>query len=132
MPAGSQFFVKARTADSQWIRIETPDGVSGWIDAKATGLTAEQLEQLPVATTLTRLTDTPAPTVPPTETPTATSTATADQTAGTHAHAWPHAATGDAYLARPTAPRSTPIRPVSADAAGDTALTSSSAPTTVT
>ncbi len=74
LPAGSQFFVKARTADSQWVRIETPDGVNGWIDGKATGLTAEQLELLPAATTLTRLTDTPAPTTPPTEAPTDTAT----------------------------------------------------------
>ena len=43
LPAGSQFFVKARTADSQWIRIETPDGVTGWIDAKATGLTGRDI-----------------------------------------------------------------------------------------
>ena len=43
MPAGSQFFVKARTADAQWVRIETPDGVTGWIDAKATGLKPAQL-----------------------------------------------------------------------------------------
>ena len=74
LPAGSQFFVKARTADAQWVRIETPDGVTGWIDAEATGLTPEQLEQLPAATTLTRLTDTPTPTVPPTDTPTSTPT----------------------------------------------------------
>jgi tRNA A-37 threonylcarbamoyl transferase component Bud32 len=74
LPAGAQFFVKARTADGQWVRIETLDGVTGWIDAQATGLAAEQLAQLPVATTLTRLTDTPTATAPPTDAPTATPT----------------------------------------------------------
>jgi serine/threonine-protein kinase len=79
LPAGAQFFVKARTADLAWVRIETLDGVTGWIDANATGLTADQLGQLPVATTLTRLTDTPTATVPPTDVPTATPTPTATQ-----------------------------------------------------
>jgi tRNA A-37 threonylcarbamoyl transferase component Bud32 len=74
LPGGVQFFIRARTADAQWVRIQTPDGVTGWIEAKAAGLAAEQLEQLPVATTLTRLTDTPMPTVAPTETPTFTAT----------------------------------------------------------
>jgi tRNA A-37 threonylcarbamoyl transferase component Bud32 len=72
LPAGSQFFVKARIGDSQWVRIETPDGVDGWIEAAATGLTLEELQALPVATTLTRLTDTPTPTEVPTDTPTST------------------------------------------------------------
>ncbi len=72
LPAGSQFFVKARTGDSQWVRIETPDGVDGWIEAAATGLTPEELQELPAATTLTRLTDTPTPTEVPTDTPTPT------------------------------------------------------------
>jgi hypothetical protein len=82
LPAGSQFFVKARTADAHWVRIEMPDGMTGWIEAQATGLNSEQLQQLPVATTLTRLTDTPAPTVPPTETATAEK-ATAETAAAT-------------------------------------------------
>jgi serine/threonine-protein kinase len=72
LPAGSQFFVKARTGDLQWVRIETPDGVEGWIEVAAAGLTPEELQQLPAATTLTRLTDTPMPTDIPTETPTPT------------------------------------------------------------
>ncbi|CAG0935865.1 eukaryotic-like serine/threonine-protein kinase [Thermoflexales bacterium] len=82
LPAGARFFVKARTADSHWIRIETPDGVTGWIEAEATGLTVEQLEQLPAATTLTRLTDTPTPTAPLTAAPTSTSTPFPTWTAG--------------------------------------------------
>ncbi|HSD85590.1 MAG TPA: protein kinase, partial [Anaerolineae bacterium] len=82
LSAGAQFFVKARTADSEWIRIETPDGLTGWIVATATGLTAEQLAQLPTATTLTRLTDTPTPTAPPTDVPTSTPTPLPTRTAG--------------------------------------------------
>ena len=82
LPAGAQFFVKARTADAQWVRIDTPDGVNGWMDGKASGLTAEQLGQLPAATTLTRLTDTPTPTPPPTETATQPPSATATRTPG--------------------------------------------------
>jgi tRNA A-37 threonylcarbamoyl transferase component Bud32 len=72
LPAGSQFFVKARTVDAKWVRIETPDGVEGWIEAAVAGLTPEELQELPAATTLTRLTDTPAPTEVPTDTPTFT------------------------------------------------------------
>jgi hypothetical protein len=99
LPAGSQFFVKARTADSQWVRIETPDGVTGWIDSEATELLAEQLEQLPVATTLTRLTDTPTPTVPPTETPTFTPTSLPTRT------------TGPTNTPGPTRPPASPVSP---------------------
>jgi tRNA A-37 threonylcarbamoyl transferase component Bud32 len=76
LPAGSRFFVKARTDDSKWVRIETFDGVTGWIDAAVTGLTPEELQELPTATTLTRLTDTPTPTEAPTDTPTLTLTPT--------------------------------------------------------
>ncbi len=76
LPAGSRFFVKARTDDSKWVRIETFDGVTGWIDATVTGLTSEELQELPTATTLTRLTDTPTPTEVPTDTPTPTLTPT--------------------------------------------------------
>ncbi len=110
LPAGSQFFVKARTADSQWVRIETPDGVTGWIDAKATGLTTEQLLQLPAATTLTRLTDTPTPTMPPTDIPTSTPTPVPTKTAGptrtpgpTRPPATPQAATAQATPTNPAA-----------------------------
>jgi tRNA A-37 threonylcarbamoyl transferase component Bud32 len=72
LPVGSRFHVKARTGDSKWVRIETPDGVTGWIDAAMTGLKTEELQEVPAATTLTRLTDTPTPTEIPTETPTPT------------------------------------------------------------
>jgi tRNA A-37 threonylcarbamoyl transferase component Bud32 len=76
LPAGSHFFVKARTGDTKWVRIETPDGVTGWIDAAVTGLTSVELQELPAATTLTRLTDTPMPTEAPTDTPVPTLIAT--------------------------------------------------------
>jgi tRNA A-37 threonylcarbamoyl transferase component Bud32 len=82
LKVGAQFFVKARTGDSQWVRIETPDGLTGWIDAEATELTADELQELPAATTLTRLTDTPMPTVPPTEPPTFTPTPLPTKTTG--------------------------------------------------
>jgi tRNA A-37 threonylcarbamoyl transferase component Bud32 len=75
---GTQFFVKARTTDNLWLRIETPDGTTGWLAAASAGLTADQIQQIPVASTLIRPTDTPTPTSPPTEafTPTPEATAT--------------------------------------------------------
>ncbi len=75
LPAGTRFFAKARTPDSQWVRIETVDGTMGWIDSGDTGLTADQLAQLPGATRLIHPTDTPTPTEEPTDTPTPTATA---------------------------------------------------------
>ncbi len=75
LQAGAQFFVKSRTADSQWARIELQDGTSGYIAADATGLTADQLAQVPLATTLLKPTDTSTPTLEATDTPTPTLTA---------------------------------------------------------
>jgi tRNA A-37 threonylcarbamoyl transferase component Bud32 len=99
LKVGAQFFVKARTGDSQWVRIETPDGLTGWIDAEATELTADDLQELPAATTLTRLTDTPMPTVPPTETPTFTPIPLPTKT------------TGPTRTPAPTKPPVTPAKP---------------------
>lgn len=82
LPQVTQFHVLARTADSQWLKIETPDGTGGWVDADAVGLGGDQLNQIPVATTLTKPTDTPMPTLPPTEAPTATPTAKPTNTPG--------------------------------------------------
>jgi len=82
LPQVTQFHVLARTADSQWLRIETPDGTRGWVDADAVGLGGDQLNQVPVATTLTKPTDTPMPTLPPTEAPTATPTPKPTNTPG--------------------------------------------------
>ncbi len=112
LPAGSRFFVKARTADAQWVRIETPDGVTGWIDAKATELTAEQLEQVPAATTLTRLTDTPTPTVLPTETSTSTPTPLPTKTTG------PTRTPGPTRVPATAAPQATPTSPPASEALG--------------
>ncbi len=74
LPQSTQFHVLARTSDSQWLKIETPDGTNGWVDASAVALSAEQLAQVPMATTLTKPTDTPTATVPPTDTPSPTDT----------------------------------------------------------
>ncbi len=85
LPKATQFHVLARTADSQWLRIETPDGTGGWVDADAVGLSSEQLNQIPVATTLTRPTDTPTPTPgrEPTDTPVPPDTPTPPAPGGT-------------------------------------------------
>jgi hypothetical protein len=115
LPAGTQFFVKARTADSQWVRIETPDGTTGWIMAQVTGLTADQLEDLPVATTLTRLTDTPTATVPPTETPTFTPTPLPTATTGPTRTPAPTKAPA---TQAPTVPPASPTAPAAAEPLG--------------
>jgi len=82
LPQATQFHVQARTTDSQWLRILTPDSTGGWVEADAVGLSADQLGQVPVATTLTKPTDTPMPTLPPTEAPTATPTTKPTNTPG--------------------------------------------------
>ncbi len=77
LPQATQFYLRARTVDAQWLRLETPDGVTGWVPAASVALgaiTPDQLGQLPIATTLTQPTDTPAPTPLPTETVTPTET----------------------------------------------------------
>jgi tRNA A-37 threonylcarbamoyl transferase component Bud32 len=115
LPAGAQYFVKARTAESQWIRIETPDGVTGWIDARVTGLTEEQLAQLPAATTLTRLTETPTATLPPTDAP--TETPTSQPTATTGPTRTP-AATKPPASPQPTVPPASPTGPAVSELLG--------------
>jgi tRNA A-37 threonylcarbamoyl transferase component Bud32 len=82
LPQVTQFHVLARSTDSQWLKIQTPDGTGGWVDADAVGLDADQLSQVPVATTLTKPTDTPMPTLPPTDVPTATPTTKPTNTPG--------------------------------------------------
>jgi len=117
LPAGSQFYVKARTADSQWVRIETPDGVTGWIDADVTELTADQLQEVPAATTLTRLTDTPTPTVQSPDTPTSTPTPLPTSTTGPTRTPAP---TKAPVTVKPTvtAPAATPTSPTSGEPLG--------------
>lgn len=81
----AQFYLRARTDDSQWLRLETPDGVTGWVQTVSVVLGPigrDQLQQLPLVTILVTPTDTPTlqptatlrptATLPPTETPTAT------------------------------------------------------------
>jgi hypothetical protein len=73
--------LRARTGDGQWLNIETPDGVTGWVQATQIDFgstAADQLAQLPLRTTVIQPTDTPTITPEPTETasPTATSTET--------------------------------------------------------
>ena len=74
----TQFFLKARTSDSKWLRIETVDGVAaGWVVADAVDLSAvspDQLKLLPLGTTLTQPTNTPTLTLEPTDTLTPTLT----------------------------------------------------------
>ena len=74
-PQATQFYLRARTADSQWLRLETPDGVTGWVQTANVAFAAtdrNQLQQLPLVTILVTPTDTP--TLQPTATlwPTAT------------------------------------------------------------
>ncbi|MFN8596100.1 MAG: protein kinase [Anaerolineae bacterium] len=81
LPKVTQFHLRARTGDGQWLNIETPDGVTGWVQAAQIdfGATAsDQLNQLPLRTTVIQPTDTPTITPLPTETlsPTATATET--------------------------------------------------------
>lgn len=85
LPQATQFFLRARTADSAWLRIEAPDGTSGWVEASAIelgGLTPDQLQQVPVATTLTQPTETPTETATVTATSAPTNTPAPTRTAG--------------------------------------------------
>ncbi|MBI5566514.1 MAG: protein kinase, partial [Chloroflexi bacterium] len=77
LPQNTQFHLRARSADGQWLRLETPDGVTGWVPVASVALgdiAPDQLQQLPVATTLTKPTDTPTATPLPTDTATPTET----------------------------------------------------------
>ena len=76
-PKTIQFYLRARTADCQWLRLETPDGVTGWVQVASVALgtiAPDQLQQLPLATTLMQRTETPTATIPPTATPQPTAT----------------------------------------------------------
>lgn len=72
MQTRSQFHATARTTDAQWLRITTAGDVSGWIKATTSGLTPDQLEQLPAAAIVIVSTPTSTSTPNPTSTPIAT------------------------------------------------------------
>jgi serine/threonine protein kinase len=85
LPKSTQFHLKARTGDTSWLKIETPDGTSGWVAAPhvdLTGAPANLVNELPVATSLTLPTDTPTVTPTPTNTPTITPTPRPTNTPG--------------------------------------------------
>ncbi|MBP7689049.1 MAG: protein kinase [Thermoflexales bacterium] len=112
LPQATQFHLRARTADSQWLRLETPDGVTGWVQVASVALgtiTPDQLAQLPVATTLTKPTDTPTATPLPTDT--ATPTATPSPTFTASPTLPPAAATRVPPTPRPKATNTPPAPP---------------------
>ena len=82
-PAFGTFVVRARSADSQWLKIEFPDGTDGWVLASAVDMENVAVSELPVGLTLTTPTPTPTASLPPTSTstPTETPTPTAAPTA---------------------------------------------------
>ncbi len=102
LPKSTQFHLRARTDDTAWLKLETPDGVAGWVAAlqvDVSSLPAGLLSNLPVATALTQPTDTPTPTEPPTATPTITPTPRPTNTPGPTK---PPATAKPAVTARPT------------------------------
>jgi serine/threonine-protein kinase len=111
----TQFNLRARTDDFAWLRIETPDGTAGWVDATKVdlgSLSPDLLQALPVATSLTLPTDTPTPTLPPTNTPTITPTPRPTNTPGPTR---PPATAKPAVTAGPTA---APTKAASGDPLG--------------
>ncbi len=85
LPKLTQFHLRARNADTSWLKIETPDGVSGWVatsNVDLTGVPANLIGGLPVATSLTQPTDTPTTTPTPTNTLTVTPTPKPTNTPG--------------------------------------------------
>ncbi|HZY45750.1 MAG TPA: protein kinase, partial [Anaerolineae bacterium] len=112
LPMSTQFHLRARTEDTAWLKIETPDGVGGWVDASKVDLSAisaELLTSLPTATSLTQPTDTPTPTEPPTSTPTITPTPRPTNTPGP---------TKPPSTPKPAGPTATPTKLVSAEPLG--------------
>ena len=77
LPQATQFHLRARTGDGQWLNIETPDGVKGWVQTAQINfgaISVEQINQLPLQTTVIQPTDMPTVTPLPTETATPTAT----------------------------------------------------------
>ena len=121
LPRATQFYLRARTADLKWLKVETPDGIGGWVDTGAADLSdisPDQLQQLPVATTLTQPTDTPTATVPPTATSTPSPTSVPTNTPGPTATRGPTRASATARPANTVAPAATPTTAAVAEPLG--------------
>ncbi len=74
------FVVRARSVDSQWLKIEFPDGTDGWVPVDTVDMGGFDVSALPVGVTLSTPTATPTATLPPTETSTPTETPTVTRT----------------------------------------------------
>jgi hypothetical protein len=68
--AGVTFIVRARSSDSQWLRVEFADGTDGWVPASVVDLGDVDVKSIPAALTLATPTPTATATAPPTDTPT--------------------------------------------------------------
>jgi len=65
---GSRLVVRARTADNQWLRVETDDGAQGWLPVGAVDLRGASMAQVPPSALAPLPPPTPVPpppTVPP-------------------------------------------------------------------
>ena len=79
-PAFGPFTVRARSADSNWLKIEFPDGTDGWVPAGSVDMGGVPVDALPIGVTLATPTPTPTVTSTPTDTPTPTFTPTPTNT----------------------------------------------------
>ena len=110
-PAFGLFTVHARSVDSQWLRIEFPDGTGGWVPANAVDMEGVPVEALPPGRTPATLTPTPTATLVASDTPTPTSTPTPTHTpAPTRLPATRPPATPTQPPATPTLPPATPTQ----------------------
>jgi hypothetical protein len=73
-PAFGLFTVQARSVDSEWLRIEFPDGTDGWVPADAVDMGGVPVDTLPIGRTPATLTPTPTATPVPSDTLTSTFT----------------------------------------------------------
>ena len=107
--AFGKFSVRARSSDSQWLKIEFPDGTTGWVVATAVDMGNVDVSEIPLALTLATPTPTPTwtptstPTSPPTGTPTITDTPAPTRPSATR----PPATRPPATATQPSAPTAT-------------------------
>jgi hypothetical protein len=59
LPQGTRLTVRARTADSLWLKVEAADGTAGWILAKAIDLGGTSLDAIPLSVVRVTATSTP-------------------------------------------------------------------------